>query len=127
MYTYFDSFLPGTYKIGLIYNLVNSYFWICSSWPIFHIQLILLRDIFRKKDYPENFIDRCFNLFLTTIHILKENLSTVEKTFQLVLPYLGAILMQTRTKLRKSIKAYLTVLNNRLFLKAKINSVIIFA
>ena len=51
----------------------------CSSWSMFHQQLILLRGIFQKNGYPENFIDRCFKLFLNRIHILKEKDRTVEK------------------------------------------------
>ena len=59
--------------------------------------------------------------------ILKEKVSTVERTPQLVLAYLGTISLQTRTKLQKSIKGVLTAVNYRLFLKVKINSVIISA
>ena len=44
-----------------------------------HQQLILLREIFHKNGYPENFIDRCFKLFLNRIHILKEIVPTDEK------------------------------------------------
>ena len=32
VYTYFDSFLPDVYKIGMIYTLVNSCFRIYSIW-----------------------------------------------------------------------------------------------
>ena len=32
VYTHFDSFLPDTYKIGMIYILINRCFRICSSW-----------------------------------------------------------------------------------------------
>ena len=59
--THFDSFLPDTYKIGMIYTLVNRCFQIRSSWPILHQQLILLREICQKNGYPENFIDRCLS------------------------------------------------------------------
>ena len=57
VYTHFDSFFTDTYKIDMIYNLVNRCFRICSSWSMFHQQLILLREIFQKNGYPENFID----------------------------------------------------------------------
>ena len=69
---------------------------------MFHSKLILLREIFQKNGYPENFIDRCFKLFLNRIHILKEKVPTVEiKLFQLVISYLRIISLQTRTKLQK--------------------------
>ena len=92
VYTHFDSFLPDTYKIAMICTIVNRCFQICSSWSMFHQQLILLREIFQKNGYPENFIDRCFKLFLNRIYILKENVPAVEKKpLRLVLPYLRTI------------------------------------
>ena len=107
-YTHFDIFLPDNYGIGMIYTLVNRCFEICSNWSMFHQQLILLREIFNKNGYPDNFIDRCFKLFLNRIHILKEKVPTVgKKPLHLVLPYLGTIWLQTRTKLQKSIKGVL--------------------
>ena len=33
--TRFDSFLPDTHKIGMIYTLFNRCFWICTSWTMF--------------------------------------------------------------------------------------------
>ena len=46
--THFDSFLPDTYKTGMIYTLPNRFYWICSSWSMLHQQFILLRDISEK-------------------------------------------------------------------------------
>ena len=93
-----DIVIPDTYKIGMIHTLVNIYFRICSSWSMFHQQLIFLREIFRKNGYPENSIDRCFKLILNRIRILKEKVSRVEKKpLRLVLPLLGTISLQTRT------------------------------
>ena len=37
----------------------------------FHSQLILLRELFQKNGYPENFIDRCFKMLLHRTPILK--------------------------------------------------------
>ena len=48
VYTHFDSFFTDTYKIDMIYNLINRCFRICSSWSMFHQQLILLREILVK-------------------------------------------------------------------------------
>ena len=62
---------------------------------------LLLENIMFEKNmrgisdgYPENFIDRCFELFLKRIHILR-----VKKPLRLVLPYLGTISLQTMAKL----------------------------
>ena len=111
----------------MIYTLINRCFRICSSWSMFHQQLILLREIFQKNGYPENFIARCFKLFLNRIHILKDKVPIVEKKpLQLVLPYLGTI-CKLGLNCKSPSKGYLTAVNYRLFSKVKVNSVIIFA
>ena len=75
---------------------------------MFHQELTLLTEIFQKNGYPDNFIGRCFKLFLNRIHILKEKVPTVEKKpLRLVLPYLGTICLQTRAELQESIKKVL--------------------
>ena len=67
-----------------------------------------LKTIFRKNGYPENFIDKCFKTFLDNIHLVKEKVPIVErKRLLLVLPYLGVIPLQTRTKLQQAIKGVL--------------------
>ena len=82
--------------------------------------MILLREIFQKNGYLEKFIDRCFKLFLDRIHILKEKVPTVEKKpLRLVLPYLGNISLQTRTKLQKSIKGVLNCCKLQVIFKSQ--------
>ena len=99
--THFDSFLPDTCKIAIIYTLINRRFRIWSSWSMFHQQLTLLREIFQKNDYAENFIDICFKLFLNRFHILREKVLPVEKKPLRLVLYLGSISLRTRTKLQK--------------------------
>ena len=99
-YSNSESFLPLVYKFGMVYTLVYRCFRICSNWTQFHTELTFRKGIFQKNGYPDNFIDKCFKKFLNNIHLVKENVTTVEKKrFLLVLPYLGTISLQTRTKL----------------------------
>ena len=87
---------------------------------MFYQQLILLREIFQKNGYPENFIDRYFTLFLNRIHFLKEKVPTVEKKpLRLVLPYLGTITLRTRTKWQKSIKGVFNCCKLQVIFKSK--------
>ena len=91
-------------------------------------ELTLLKEIFQRNDYAENCIDRRFKLFLNRIRIVKEKVPAVEKkSLRLVLPFVGTISLQTRTKLQKSSKRVFTEVNYKLFSKVKINSVILFA
>ena len=103
----------------MIYFLANRCFHVCSSWSMSHQQLILLRERFQKNGYPENFIDRCFKLFLNRIHYLKEKVPTVEKNPLRLVLKLGL-------NCKSPPKGYSTAANYKLFLKVKINSVIIF-
>ena len=112
IYTYFDSFLPSTYKFGSVYTLVYNCLPISSSCTKFHIELICLKEIFLKNGCPEDFINKCFKKSMDNILVVKEtNLTVKKKTFVLVLPYLGLISLQTRTKLKKSLKNILIVVN----------------
>ena len=107
VYTHFDSFLPSTYKFGNVYTLAYRCLQICSSWTKLHNELVCLKETFFKNGYPEDFINKCFKKFLDNIQIVKGTTLTVEKkSLVLVLPYLGSISLQTRTKLKKSLKKH---------------------
>ena len=108
VYSNFESFLPPVYKFGMVYTLVYRCFRISSNWTQFHTELTFLKGIFRKNDYPENFIDKCFKKILNNVNLVKENVPTVKKKrLLLVLPYLGIIFLQTRTKLQQALKGVL--------------------
>ena len=58
--------------------------------------------------YPKSFIDKCFTKFLERLHIIKPTTATVKKNaLRFVLPYLGQISLQGRTKIRNSVKSTL--------------------
>ena len=108
VYTHFEIFLPTIYKFGMVYTLAYHCFKICSDWTKFHEELSFLKQVFLKNGYPLSFIDNCFKTFVDKLFIKRPQLITVEKkTLFLSLPYLGEISLQTRTKLRKSLKGLL--------------------
>ena len=72
IYIHFDSFLPYTYKIGMIHTLLYRCFW-C------HLELVKLMDVFKSNGYPENFINNCFKTFLDNKHRVQEKVITVPK------------------------------------------------
>ena len=100
VYGNFERVLPSVCKFVMVYISVCRCFRICSNWTQFLTELTFLKVIFQKNGYPGNFIDKCFEKFLNNIHLVKENVPTVEKKrLFLALPYLGIISLQTRTKL----------------------------
>ena len=105
VYTHFDSFLPSSNKIGLLHTSLFRCFRIFSDWTKFHLELVKLIHFFKNKGYPDNFINNCFKVSLDNKYRVREKVITVpKKTLFLVLPYLGPLSLQTRTKLRKSLK-----------------------
>ena len=55
---------------------------------------MLLKEVFQENGFPENVIDRYYQLYLNRIHKLKGKVTVVEKKpLQSVLPYLGTISM----------------------------------
>ena len=119
-YNHFDSFLPSSNKIGLLHTLLYRCFRICSDWTKFHLELVKLTDVFKNNGYPENFINNCFKVFLDNKYRIQEKVITVpKKTLFLVLPYLGPLSLQTRTKLRKSLKGILNCCKLQIVFKSQ--------
>ena len=106
VYTHFQSFLPTIYKFGIVYNLAYRCFKICSDWTMFREELSFFKQVFLKTGYPLSFIVNCFKKIVDKLFIKRPQLITFEKkNLFLSLSYLSEISLQTRTKLRKSLKS----------------------
>ena len=101
-YTHFESFLPATYKFGMVYTLAYRCFRICSDWTKFNEELRFLKGVFLKNGYPSGFIDFCFKKVVDNVLTESPVKLTVEKRFLILpIPFLGDISLQLRAKLRK--------------------------
>ena len=106
----------------MIYILVFRCFSICSNWTIFHNELVFLKDTFLQNGYPILFIDKCFKKFLDRLYLKRSQVLTAEKkTSTLVLPFLGDLSLQTRTKLQKVLKRTLSCAKIQIMFKNQIN------
>ena len=104
VYINFESFLPSNHKFGIFYTLVYKCFTLCSDWIKFHRELVTLKQPSQRNDYLTSFIDKCHK-FLDRLLMIKLILATVEKKLlRLVLPSLGSISLQVRTKIRNAMK-----------------------
>ena len=116
----FDSLLTSTYKIGIIHRFLYRCFGICSDWNKFPLKLIKLMNVFKSNDYPENFINNCFKIFLENKHRIQEKVITVpKKPLFLVLDHLEPLSLQTRTKLRKFLEGILNCCKLLILLKSQ--------
>ena len=118
VYTDFSSFLSTTYKFCMIYTLGYRCFKICSSWTLFHNELQQLKQIFWKMTTPNYLIDNCFKKFVENIYVIKQKVPTREKKNLIpVLPSLGAVSLQTQTKLQNALKRVLNCCQLRAIFK----------
>ena len=105
VFTNFDSYIPLSYKSGLISSLLYRAFKLCSNFELFHQEIIFLKDIFKRNGYPSDFIDKCVKTFLYKIFIGKKVFSVAQKKeLVCVLPFIGKKSLQLRSRLVKSIQ-----------------------
>ena len=102
VFTNFNSLMPAAYKFGLVYTLLYRSFSICSSYQKFHEEIVLLKGIFKKNEYPHFFIDKCTKTYLIKLFVPKRIVHNVQKNqVRLVLPFLGPSSFEIRSRLQK--------------------------
>ena len=74
-----NSFIPETYKTGLIKPLLFPYFSLCSDFMKFHHEINTLKSILSKNSYPHDFVDKYIIEFFDSVSMPKIFVSTVPK------------------------------------------------
>ena len=106
VYTSYNSFMPTNYKKSLVITLVYRLFTIISEPTTFTSELKYLREILFKNGYPLAFLDSCVKKFYKNRQ--RVAIATVERDeVTIVLPYLGTVTTQIKTKLSKLFGKYL--------------------
>ena len=107
LYMNFNSFMPDTYKKGLVKTLLHRAFMLCFDWEHFHKEVVFLKNIFRKNMFPVFFTDRCIKEFLNKLFMAKKTISELPKKEILIcLPFLGPDSFTVRKKLLKLQSAF---------------------
>ena len=120
VYTILNSFIPETYKTGLIESLLFPCFNLCSDFVKFHHEINILKGILYKNSYPRDFVDKCINKVLDKVLTQNVVVSTVPKKDSLiVLPYLGKLSLQIRTRINRVMKNKLPHYNFRIVFQSK--------
>ena len=63
LFTNFHSFIPFSFKKGLVLSLLDCFLNICSNYENFHKELETFKKIFRFNGYPTHFFDSCISVF----------------------------------------------------------------
>ena len=105
VYTNFKSFMPDTYKSGLVSTLLYRAYMISSSFLSIHEEIEKLKKIFSKNGYPSKFVDKCVAAFLNKLYDKKVTVQTVPKLdLMIVLPFLGTTSWKVKNDLTRTIK-----------------------
>ena len=105
VFTNFESIIPISYKLNLIYTLLFRAFKLCSNFELFHQEILHLKDIFKRNGYPGNFIDVCIKRYLNQVFIEKKIYAIApKKELVCVLPFIGKKSLKLRSKLVKSVR-----------------------
>ena len=120
IYSHFESFIHHKMKYSLVWTMLFRVFSICSNWTVFHKNLDSLKTMFIKNGYPLTFIDSVIRRFLLSKYNTgpKIEIPTVpKKDIFIVLPYVGKISLQVRSKLNKYFKTFYPCLKLKLSFK----------
>ena len=79
LFTNFHSFIPLTYKRCLVSCLIHRIFNLCSSYENFHIQLEVVRNLFKLNyfGFPSYMFERITRRFLDNTFVPKPSVQTV--------------------------------------------------
>ena len=76
----YNSFVPFTYKKGLIKTLIDRTFRLNNTWDGFHLDLEKLKVILQKNEYPPKSIDKSVNRYLNKMIMNKPSETEPSKT-----------------------------------------------
>ena len=106
----YKSFVPFTYKKGLIKTLIDRTFRLNNSWVGFHLDLEKLKVILQKNEYPPKLIDKSVYRYLSKKIINKPSetdpIETNENIRYFKLPFIGKFSKFTENKLQKLTKQF---------------------
>ena len=118
VYTNYRSFMPETYKKGLVSTLLYRAFMICSSFQSLHQEIERLKNIFSKNGYPSKLVDKCIFNFFNKQYEKRPAVHTVpKKEMLLVLPFLGTNSWKTKNELIRSFRKILPFCNLKIVYK----------
>ena len=96
------------YMFGSVYTLLHRSFSICSSYEKFHEDVVLLKNIFKKNEHCQFFIDKWIQNYLSKLFVPKRIIHTVgNKQVLLVLPFLSPLSFEIRSSLEKCFKNHI--------------------
>lgn len=107
VYTNYASYLPESYKSGLVYTLLHRSYSICTNWAQIDIEFKKIQLLMAKNGYPSALFDKTLAYFLNKLHQKRQKpevVTTNVKTYQLILPYLGRHTNRLEKRIKQGLK-----------------------
>ena len=105
VFTNFESCVLVTFKSNLIFTLLFRTFKLCSNFDFFHQKILNLKEIFKRNDFPCNFIDVYIKRFDSYVFIDKKIYALApKKELVCVLPFIGKKSLQLKSQLIKPVQ-----------------------
>ena len=123
--TNYCSFVPFSYKLGLVRTLVDRIFKINNTWAGFHLDVNNLTKTLRKNSFPSSVIENVVRKFLNNHFTPDSSQSGARKDNCLYfkLPYIGPFSIITQRRIRKLVNTLCSDLEIKLvFTPFKIKS-----
>ena len=98
LYMKWDSFVPKSYKKGLVNCLVFRAWKLCSSYVLFHSEILFVKELLMSNGYPANFIDSIVHRFLSKQFSNTDVMQPYgphKRRVYLCLPYVGELAKKT--------------------------------
>ena len=116
-YINFESFIPGIYKRCLIETFS---FRLCPNYESFHREIETLKSITKRNTHPHNLVNHCIKTFLNKLFIQRDlNFTVPKRELICILPYLGKVSLDLRTKLRRTIERNLPICILKIIFRSK--------
>ncbi|XP_071811646.1 uncharacterized protein [Apostichopus japonicus] len=122
--TNFFSFIPFSYKIGLIKTLVDRMYKVNNSWKGFDLDLKGLISTLGKNQFPSHLIDKVVKSYLQNKVSPKNIIDPVSHNTRFYkLPYIGNFSGHAQNKVRQLIKSHCTDIDVKLvFISFKVRN-----
>ena len=109
LYLRWDSFVPKTFKKGLVNGLLCRAWRLCSNYTLFHSEVLCIRETLKSNGYPVTFLDSCIKKFLdkqfTPDEILQSVFGPPAKLVCICLPYCGVPSLKLKRQISRTLSA----------------------
>jgi hypothetical protein len=118
VYSNFSSLIATKYKHSLVLTLLHRCFMIVSTYEQLHEEIVKLKEILKRNNYPEKLLDKLISKFLNKVFEKRDPVLTVpRRVIRVILPFLGSVSLNVKEKLTRSFRSNFPTCNLQVVFK----------